>query len=120
MDEMKDAERRNHEVLHFWGHSDDCIEVEGDLEGCDEYYANQDDQATFVVRMPDGEAFGVTAIYTPGGTWSFTPFLGMERDRTEAPTMPLYGRIEINENGYSLDLVLEVPKGTVVEQVTDE
>ena len=32
--------------LHFWGHSDDLIEVEGDIEGADEYPYSEEGSAT--------------------------------------------------------------------------
>lgn len=50
----------------FYGASDDLIEVEGDVPGCDEYSA---EDASFVVVCENGQGCIVRLNYTSDGTW---------------------------------------------------
>lgn len=78
-------------TITFYGSSDDLIEVEGPLAGCDEYPG---DDENFVVTGIDG-ALRVRVLYTPGGVWAIAaaPF---EEDR---PMLPV--KISGHPNGYS-------------------
>lgn len=50
----------------FYGASDDLIEVEGEIPGCDEYNA---EDASFVVVCENGSVCIVRVNYTSEGTW---------------------------------------------------
>lgn len=51
----------------IYGSSDDLIEVEGSVPGCDEYAA---ESATFVLHGGLGDAARITVMYGGSGMWS--------------------------------------------------
>jgi hypothetical protein len=54
-------------TIELYGASDDLIEVEGDIAGCDEYNA---DDAHFVLTGVDGSALWIRVWYTRRGVWA--------------------------------------------------
>ncbi len=104
--------------ITFWGASDDLVEIEGDLEGCDEYplgILNSDlGQYTIFEVRTDRERVEIVATYTYSGTWTFMPVLPTEDDPWPAWPMQVSAS---PQNDYSLQLTIEVPDGTVVAPV---
>lgn len=91
----------------FWGSSDDLIEVEGEVPGCDEYYAIESRPHEFLIEAPDGTAMLVTGFFGAEGSWSFAP--GLLNEDHPYPSWPVVVRPA--SNGYSTVLEICVPAG---------
>lgn len=78
----------------FYGSSDDLIEVEGDVPGCDEYPA---EDVTFVVSGPAGR---VRVRLTYDGCWAAT----VGRDGEDVPMLPV--DVTAHDAGYSVHVVV--------------
>ena len=96
--------------ITFWGASDDLVEIEGDVPGCDEYACYAE---TLVFQIRGGGCrMNVVCIYgVSGGTWCFAPALVDEGEGF--PDWPL--QIQACDIGrhrtdpYSMMLVIDVP-----------
>lgn len=102
-------------MLRIYGHSDDCIEIEGDVR--EEIYAN-DDEAVLLVGRDDAGVV-VTVTYAPRlgvGVWR----VGFEPIDEEVP-IPWPVRVELEpEKGYSAVGVIECPPGTLVRKARED
>ena len=94
---MSDAATKH---LTIYGASDDLIEVEGDVPGCDEYSG---EKATFVVA-------GIRVHVRFTGNW----VVGVEPIDEDVPPTATNMRLSIHERGYSAQLDLDVPGGSYV------
>ena len=74
------------------GASDDLIEIDGKVPGCDEYYADSDDSGTFVLSGPAGTA-RVRVTYGDSGVWEIT----VAQTGEDAPMLP----VSITGDGYT-------------------
>lgn len=90
-------------ALKFYGASDDLIEVEGDLVGCDEYNA---ESAAF-------EVAGVRVRVIFGGCW----MIGVEPIDEEVMVAAENMRLSLHEKRYSMQLDLDVPAHSYVTKV---
>jgi hypothetical protein len=102
----------------FYGASDDNIEIEGPIEGADEYGAwmSRDHRGCGVVGIFLLEGYGgachINAIYD--GCWSFA--VGQTEENTPLPPWP----VSLSAEGYTTKLTLTVPVGTSVSKVGDD
>lgn len=96
-------------MLRIYGASDDCIEIEGDVEG--ELYADRDGKAVLLVGE-ERAGLVVTVRYAPrdAAVWQ----VGVE-PVDEAVPMPWSARVEVQ--GYTAVLVVECPPGTPVRKL---
>ncbi len=93
-------------TLKFYGHSDDCKEIEGTKKGePDEFYLGHVE-----VIGPTGLGFQVFMKHVNPGVWMIG-LAPLEED-ADCPVWPLSWSIE----GYSMVLEMEVPTGTRVYQ----
>jgi hypothetical protein len=96
--------------LRVYGASDDLVELEGAIS--DEYNTPAGG-LELVLTAPDGSALVVTALYTKaGGTWA----IGVA-PAEEGEDLPDWIRtVRTSPScGYSAELVLDVPEGTIVK-----
>lgn len=89
----------------FWGSSDDLIEVEGDIPGCDEYNG---EEATFEVG-----GLNIKVAYGIRGCW----FVSVQQVSEDTPVTASQIVLSLAENGYSMKLGLAVPEGSYVSKV---
>lgn len=107
------------EFVTFYGASDDLIEVEGALKGCDEYNG---EKARFQVC---GLIVTVEFGSTTNGCWSVTVGQVAEGSGGDARVVSLAPRVrdygpDAGEVGYSMALTLEVPAGEPVRLLEPE
>lgn len=96
-------------TVTFYGVSDDLLEIEGDIKGCDEYgaYNADDGEVNTCVRITHEHGrINVYAIYD--GCWSFAPALVDEDE--ELPGWPIRFRAE----GYSIRMEIDLPDDAVI------
>lgn len=79
----------------IYGASDDLIEVEGDVPGCDEYSA---ESATFTISGPDGMV-RVRAQYADPGIWE----IGVGQVDEDINVLP----VAITSKGYTCVAVVQ-------------
>jgi hypothetical protein len=91
-------------TVTFYGSSDDLVEVEGDVPGCDEYNA---EAAAFELA---GLRIGVE--YVKGGVWE----IGVMIDDDVPVTAT---NIRMEPSGYTMRLLLDVPEGSYVSRVRE-
>jgi hypothetical protein len=93
-------------VIKIYGHSDDCVEIAGDV---DEELSAYDRGRTITIGG-EGEGLEVVAQYGPGksAVWQFTV-----RMVDEGVPCPWPIRI-VTEHEYSLAVVIDCPPGTPV------
>lgn len=101
-------------TVTFFGFSDDLVDVDGDVAGCDEYAVPYpEDRLSFRVRhvADDGAAAGlvVHVRYEQHGCWS----VGVSQ-LDEDVDLPDWN-LRISGSGYSARLSIDVPDGAVVE-----
>jgi hypothetical protein len=101
--ELKE-ELTEYTTISFYGSSDDLIEIEGDIKGCDEYDVGGQ-ITSFVVA-----GLSVSLQYAYGGCWSISVNLVDEDVAVEAKNM----RLSVAPNGYSMLLEMDVPKGSYI------
>jgi hypothetical protein len=89
-------------MIRIYGHSDDCICLDGDI--VDEVGAY--DEGRTITIGGEGEGLEVRAEYV--GVWKFT----LNQVDADVP-VPWPIRVE-TEHGYSLAVVIECPPGTPV------
>lgn len=98
-----EAIQEAHNYVTFYGSSDDLIEVDGSIPGCDEYTGESADFdiAGLIVRV----------FYNDGGCWSIA--VGqIDED------VPVLARVEsLVADGYTMKLTLDVPNGSHVTKV---
>lgn len=104
------------ETVTIYGASDDLVEVEGRIEGADEY-SYSDVTWKGVLEAPNGETALVFVDYRDNGFWTvnLTPF--EEGYRFDWPVS--YAVIDANCK-YSLTATVEVPEGTVFKSLSNE
>lgn len=98
-------------TVRFYGASDDLVEIEG-IEGADEFNVGDGRiwQAGFVIESRPFKML-VSALYGPGGVWSFAP--GMVDDGDPLPPWPM--RIgQCQDPLYSTTLEIDVPADAVL------
>lgn len=113
----------------FSGASDDLVQVEGEIPGCDEYPArngSHDVAARFLVYVdraeecptcgqeynPIREGVEVTVFYGQNGTWSAS--MGLMK---EGESLPDWKHEIVRVHEYSTGLVLTVPKNAQVMRI---
>lgn len=86
----------------IYGSSDDLIEVEGDVPGCDEYNV---EKAVFVTA-----GLRIHVKYDDGGCWRIgaVPFA----EDVEVAVTDI--RLDVADNGYSMRLTASVPDGATI------
>ena len=106
-------------TVAFWGASDDLVEVEGDLPGCDEHgaYNSGDDliNAKFLITAEHGRMH-VYAIYD--GQWAFAPALVDEDDML--PGWPMRLMQQKRDDGrlhYSMRLEIDLPDDATIKKL---
>lgn len=104
----------------FYGSSDDLVEIEGDVPGCDEYPLGSGDMSLFEVILPAlrtqravDERMLVMATYGFGGVWMFA--WGLVDEDVPLPDWPTR---YFYEGGYTMRLEIEVPDGAEVRPLT--
>lgn len=70
-------------VVKIYGASDDLIEIDGEVKGCDEY--SPDDDIGYV-ELSTGDVFKVE--YTKGGTWRVSHLLDSKKLQVEIEKCP--------------------------------
>lgn len=99
-------------VISFWGSSDDLIEVDGDLSGCDEYMLTDFSTWIGVIEHYDsGDKIKVYAYYD--GCWAFG--VGIYDEGHKMPEWPV-NFVTNTENNYSVRMGIEVPDDAEVYQ----
>lgn len=88
-------------TVTFYGASDDLVEVDGDVPGCDEYCAPA---AAFEVA---GLRVGVE-YHEASGTWEIG--VGLISENTEVVAQD----VRLDSDGYTMRLTLYVPPGSYV------
>jgi hypothetical protein len=98
----------------FYGSSDDLVEVEGSLPGCDEYYLTDAEEHEFALTWAEGigtmRGNIVLARYGDTGLWLF----GVGPYDEGMPFVVESADITLHENKYSTELILMVPDATRV------
>ncbi len=89
--------------LRFYGASDDLIEIEGDVPGCDEFNA---EKAIF-------EVAGLRIAFEYAGTWE----IAVAQVDESVPVRVEDMRLSVAENGYSMQLDMDVPDDAYVTRV---
>lgn len=56
-------------TVKIYGASDDLVEVEGDVPGCDEYDVGMSSAGIFVLACDNGSAIVVRCAYRSNGVW---------------------------------------------------
>jgi hypothetical protein len=90
-------------ALHIYGASDDLVEVEGNLPGCDEYSG---DDVKFVI----GGCLLVRVTYGGHGVWAIQ-CAPVDED------VPVPFGVDLYAEGYSMHLRADVPSGTSIVKV---
>lgn len=93
--------------VRFYGESDDLIEVDGAIPGCDEYPA---EDATFEVA-----GLRVRVLFARRG-WEIT----VGQIDENVPVTAADVMLDVAPNGYSMRLALSVPDGSHVTRVARE
>jgi hypothetical protein len=93
-------------IVSFYGVSDDLMEVEGDIPGCDEY---DGDRGSFLVC-------GLRVKLAYSGCWGIAVEQIDESVKVEASVASFC----VHENGYSMYLCLAVPDGSYIGRDTDD
>jgi hypothetical protein len=102
-------------MIKFEGHSDDTIIWE-DANGTEEHDTCADEKpVTFYVVAPDDKTMAVVAHYFATGCWCFAP--GLYEEDAELPDWPIQIR---RLHGYSVELLIDAPEGTVVTVAGDQ
>lgn len=101
-------------TLRFWGHSDDCFEIDGAIQ--DEIGASGRGVNLRLTSPLTNDRLRIHGIYAPGNgaTWVFGVGLVEEDDRL--PPWPIRF---VPEHAYSLALEIDVPDDIVVEHEVD-
>lgn len=95
------------EAIAFYGASDDLIEVEGSIPGCDEFNGENESFVVCGLRVEVG--------YTPRGVWDLTISQIDEGVPVTAERMKLSVQPRSDGSpGYSMRLDMEVPNGSVI------
>lgn len=89
----------------IYGASDDLIEIEGQVPGCDEYGA-EDDGAQFVL-IGDNAQTRLRITYMPGGVWGIT----VSQIDEDMAMLPMF----INSEGYSAKATVQGVRSIVRE-----
>ena len=93
--------------IKFYGVSDDLIEVEGEVPGCDEYNG---ETATFMVA-----GLRVKVAFERNGCWSVTACQIDEEVAVEAENVTL----SVSSGGYAMLLEMDVPDGSYVTKASE-
>ncbi len=107
-------------TVSFWGASDDLVEIEGDIPGCDEYNVYQEIRNTmdrFRISSSEGD-LDVYAIYN--GEWMFAPALAVNETDEEGIKVPNWAEeiyFESADNWYSMKMIMWVPDDARVELI---
>jgi hypothetical protein len=101
--ELKE-ELTEYTTISFYGSSDDLIEIEGDIKGCDEYPAQPANNDFVVAGLTVSVGYGVN------GCWVIIVQQLDEDVEVEAKNM----RLSVAPNGYSMLLEMDVPKGSYI------
>jgi len=89
-------------AIKFYGSSDDLIEVEGEIDGCDEYGQFGEKLKDYFTVQSESGAAKIYPIYD--GCWSFA--IGQTDESIPLPEWDI--RVG-NEHDYSTYLMLDVP-----------
>lgn len=99
--------------VKVYGCSDDLVEIEGDVEGADEY--SSDGSSSFILMAPDGGTAIIYVDYRLNGIWSVA-FSRYEEDYQ----LPEWDAKVVTDDSlcrYSDVLVLSVPDGTTISEL---
>ena len=111
---------RSMATIAIYGASDDLIEVEGDIDGADEYNLGSTETWTGVLEAPDGETALVYVTYQKNGCW--TVAFGQYDIDYKLPAWQqeysVYDDGRPNREKYSVQLTLTVPDGTTIRPHT--
>jgi hypothetical protein len=103
--------------LRFYGSGDDLFEIRGssDKDGIE---IGCHDRACNVRVLNDKTGLIVTGIYSPAhnGCWT----IGISILDEDRPLPDWYMGYKVAENGYSVELVMNVPDDVVVEEVPND
>lgn len=95
------------DTIELYGASDDLIEVDGDLPGCDEYNA---EDAYFVLFGVADSAVRVRVWYTSRGVWA----IAAEPLDESSPMLPL----SVTGEGYTAKAIVSGVRTVVREAVS--
>jgi len=98
--------------VRIYGVSDDLVEIEGDIEGADEYPVNSDITTVFTMVAPDGGTALIYVDYRPNGVWSVA--ISRYEEDYKIPEWNARTVSEDKDCRYSATLILDVPEGTVI------
>lgn len=102
-------------TVQIYGASDDLVEIEGDVEGADEYNA-YDEGFQGVIEAPDGGTAILYVEYRDNGCWTAT--LGRYE---EGYAIPSEWGVELSTNSelcaYSTVLTLTLPAGSTIRRI---
>lgn len=102
-------------MLKIYGHSDDLVEIEGDIRGGKGEEINIIDKPA-MVHIGGSKGIVVQNEYTDGG-WETTLRFGADHEDKEP--MPWKITVEMSENGYSLATTVDCPPDTDVQLEPD-
>jgi len=97
-------------TVTIYGASDDLVEIEGDIEGCDEYSA--DGFWVGVIEAPDGGTANVYVDYRHNGCWTVS--LGQYEEDYGMPPWPIEYRVDPDKCAYSTLCAVTVPEGSII------
>jgi hypothetical protein len=100
----------NETMITIYGASDDLVEVEGKIEGADEYSTGG--HWSGVIEAPDGATAIVYVDYRDNGTWTTT--IGQYEEDYPLPEWTAATAVE--PGGYSTTLSLIVPEGSKITE----
>jgi len=105
MTEVK--ELPNHTVS-FWGHSDDCFEIEGAVN-------DEGNEGVFQIEDPAGQRINLVATYSQHNTGMWMLGLQVIDDDEKWPNWTM--QWSMAENEYSPYLSMALPEGTTITRV---
>jgi hypothetical protein len=98
-------------TVAIYGANDDLVEIEGDIDGADEYMCPSG-HASFTMVSPDGGTAVVYADFRDNGVWS----VALSRYEEDYAIPNWNARIISDDTNctYSATLLVDVPEGTTI------
>lgn len=99
--------------IQVWGHSDDCIELRGDISEEFNLPSGHNDWIA-IIKAPTGEEAILYVDYRNNGTWTVS--LGRIEEDAVFPTDWFSGLTTDDEstNGYTIIAQLNLPDGSII------
>lgn len=97
-------------TITIHGASDDLVEIDGDVEGADEYGVGLSGHWEGVIDAPGGDTARLYVDYRSTGTW--TVALGQYEEDYSLPDWPTTTTVDTNRCPYSVLMTIELPEGS--------